>query len=132
MTTLQRSAAICGALLALPIAAVVAFRAHDEVPSVRPASKAAESIPAPVAAVEQQPAREPQTKAAAVQPAPAVAVRLPPVPRPEEVRDYAVGADENRPKSELATSDPAGVERPARLELQALSRSSEDTTEEQQ
>jgi hypothetical protein len=127
MTSLQRSAAICGALLALPIAAILAFRARDDVQSASYESRATEPAPVPVALVEQPAVSELARKATpAVAPAVPVAARLPTAPSPEQVRDYAVGADEHHGKPELAASDPAGVERPLRLELKAFSRATED------
>jgi hypothetical protein len=126
MATLKRSAAICVALLALPVAAVVAFHAREE---VRPAS--VETHPTELAAPElvipvEQPANEPARKATLPDPAVPVAAIVPAVPLPAQVRDYAVGHDENRGKAELASSDPAGVERPALLEMKALSRPTEE------
>ena len=131
MTTLQRSAAVCGALLALPIAAVVAFRARDDVQPASYESHATAPAPEPAFPVEGPTVSEPGRKAILAAPAEPIAARLPAAPSPEQVRDYPVGADEHHVKTEVAGSDPAGVERPVRLELKAASRTTEDSQAEE-
>ena len=132
MTTLQRSAALCSALLAVPICAIVAFRAGDEVPAARSGSHAApEPFPTPAPMVEQPSVNEPVKISLPIPPSTSVAAPLPTMPAPEHARDYALGADENRMKAELARSDPAGIERPVRLVLGVLSRVTEDPQAEE-
>ncbi len=80
----------------------------------------------PARPAEQPVVSEPARQATRAAPALPVAARAPVAPLPEQVRDLAVGGDEHRERAELASSDPAGVELPARLEMKAHLRSSED------
>jgi hypothetical protein len=130
MTAFQRSASLCGALLVLPIVAVLVFRANDGASTARPESKTTEPvIAAPVVAVAQPVAGAPRVKTP-VRPAAPVAERPPLVPPPELTRDRAVRDDRRDDKPELAKSDPGDVERPARLVLEVLRAKADPETEE--
>jgi hypothetical protein len=123
MTTFQRSAAICGALLVLPIAAVLVFRARDDVQVARPEPNIAEPIPPPVAAVAPPAMPDPKPRPTPVRAAVPVAPGPPATPPPEQERDYAV--DDSHSHARPARSDPSDIERPARLDYGALSRAME-------
>jgi hypothetical protein len=123
MTKLQRSAAICGALLALPVAAVVAFRASSPKATL-PEVKALEPSAAEVAAVVEQPVpavlRRTPDHVGRVAPAPP-AVK---VPTPENEIETAVFADERA--SETVGSGPGDIDRPVHLDLGVMARAKED------
>lgn len=116
--------------MALPIAAILAFRARDEIQPARDESHATSPAPEAALPIERPTVSSPARKAILAAPAEPVAARLPVAPSPEQVRDYAIGADEHREKSAVASSDPAGVERPVRLELKA-GRITEDSQSEE-